>query len=121
MKPDPTPSDGMPPNGSADGLAPPGVILTTAGLSCEATSMTAEDSLIVTGCVPPVAMALPTFEGAGCANAPVRSSTRTVPPEAITADRSDAAITVPSPGPERRAGTTGVAAGTPPGGVGAEA
>src|SRR5436309_15881580 len=102
MKPEPTPSAGTPPNGSVE--APPVVILTTAGLSFAATSMTAEDSLMVTGCVPPVAVALPTDDvGTGRSSAPVRSRTRTVPPDAMTADSSEAATTVARPGPDRTA------------------
>src|SRR3954447_22437118 len=117
MKPEPTPSAGTPPNGSVD--APPVVILTTAGLSFDATSMTAEDSLMVTGCVPLVAVALPTDDvGTGRSKAPERSRTRTVPPEATTADRSEAATTVPRPGPERR--TLVAATGTGSGATGAE-
>src|SRR3954447_21936406 len=112
IRPEPTPAAGTPPNGSVE--APPVVILTTAGLSLAATSMTAEDSLMVTGCVPPVAVALPTDDdGTGRSNAPERSRTSTVPPEATTADSSEAATIVARPGPDRRAlvGTTGTGSG----------
>src|SRR4051794_37960341 len=101
MKPEPTPVSGTLPNGSVD--VPLVVILTTAGLSFDATSMTADDSLMVTGWVLPVVLTWPTVdEGAGLSNAPARSRTSTVPVEATTADSSEAAITVPMPGPARR-------------------
>src|SRR6187397_2415094 len=113
MKPEPTPVAGTPPNGSVVSPPLPVVILTTAGPSLAATSITADDSSIVTGCVPPVVVALPIEAGGtGWSKAPLRSSTSTVPPDATTADRSDAAITVPRPGPWRRGltGAAGVAA-----------
>src|SRR5262245_53632076 len=110
MTPEPTPC-WRAPVGSVESAAPV-VILTTAGLSFAATSMTADDSLRVTCCCEPaVGVALPTVEDwTGRSKAPARSRTSTVPAEATTADRSDAAMTVGSPGPERRSRTTGAVA-----------
>jgi hypothetical protein len=114
MKPEPTPVSGTLPKGSV--VVPLVVILTTAGLSLVATSMTADDSLTVTCWVPPMVVAGPTFDdGAGLSNAPARSSTSTVPVEATTADRREAAMTVPMPGPARwlcDAGAGAAAAGS---------
>ncbi len=57
MTPEPTPSEGTLPNGSA--VWPSVVIFTTAGPTLAAASMIADDSLIVIGSVPAVAWALP--------------------------------------------------------------
>src|SRR5690242_11695835 len=102
MKPEPTPVSGTAPSGSV--VVPAVVIFTTAGLSLAATSMTADDSLIETGCwLLPIVLPEPTVEvGTGLSNAPARSRTSTVPVDATTADRSEAAMTVPIPGPALR-------------------
>ena len=66
--------------------------------------MTADDSLIETGTwLLPTVLPAPTVEvGTGLSKAPDRSRTSTVPVDATTADRSDAAMTVPMPGPDLR-------------------
>ena len=119
MKPEPTPSDGTVPNGSV--VVPSVVIFTTAGPTLAAASMTAEDSLMVTGWVP-VVWPLPMPDVcAGRLKTPCWPSTATVPPEARTADRADATITVPTPAPRRwrdglrsiGAAGRGTAAGSP--------
>src|SRR6266446_6058649 len=114
MRPEPTPSDGIAPFGSKNGLcgsklglfgstvaAPPVsvVVRTTAGPALAATLMIADDSSLVTCCFPAVADTA--FElGAGAAgrsSAPVALRATKVPPEARTADRSAADRTTPVP------------------------
>src|SRR5512141_2063648 len=116
MTPEPTPSVGTLPNGSV--VVPSVVILTTAGLSLAATSMTADDSSIWTGCVLPVVVPVPVVVWTTVrSNAPARSRTATVPPDATTADSNDAATIVPSPGPPRRVARVGLTAYAGGGGV----
>ena len=116
MTPEPMPSVGTFPNGSL--LWPSTVILTTAGLTLAATSITADDSSIVTGVVSPVVVPRPVVAGATVrSKAPLRSSTTTVPLEASTADSMDAARIVPTPGPPRRRGWAGPGTWTGGGGV----
>src|SRR5919204_2780277 len=93
MTPEPTPVAGtVKPSKSP---APATDIRTTAGLTRDAASMTADDSSMWTGCCDVVVAVL--AAGAivpGCrSRAPVLLSHRTVPPDAITAVRSDVATT----------------------------
>src|SRR5512143_385589 len=109
MTPEPTPVSGtVPPNGSV--VTPVAVIRTTAGLTFAAALTTAEESSTgigpcVEGTTGWLAAGLPVRS-----SAPVPSRTRTVPPEASTAESRAAARIVPAPGPPRpvpRFGDTG--------------
>src|SRR5260370_21606165 len=96
MIPEPTPCSGIvPPSGSV--VVPVSVIRTTAGLTLLAASMIAEDSSTATG-----TLLAEIFAGAAAGVlrapiAPVPSSTRTVPPEASTADRTATPTSAPTP------------------------
>src|SRR5438045_366964 len=101
MIPDPTPVSGIvPPSWSVDW--PVAVIRTTAGRTFAATSMIADDSSRVTAWWFEAWAPLPPA-GPARFSAPVASRTRTVPPEARTADRTAAVTMVRTP-PMGRAG-----------------
>ena len=118
MIPEPTPSVGTLPKGSVPW--PSTVILTTAGPTFAAASMTAEDSSMVTGCWPMTCCTEPAPDAAaGRSRAPVLSRISTVPPDARTADRSDAARTVPTPVPPRRCAGAAEVSGATGGATGA--
>src|SRR6187402_2794251 len=97
MTPEPTPVSGMAPD--ASGVVPPTVIRTTAGLTLAATSMVAEDSSMVTGLVVPTLLPWPVvgMKAPPRSSAPLAPRTRTVPPAARTADRSETARIEPIP------------------------
>src|SRR4029079_11760308 len=79
------------------GSTPSETIRTTAGPAFFATSMTADDSSIVTGWVTEVLFAFEGFVEAGGSSAPVAVSAAKVPPDARTAASSAAETIVPMP------------------------
>ena len=83
------------------GSTPSETIRTTAGPAFFATSMTADDSSIVTGWVTEVLFAFEGVVEAGRSSAPVAVSAANVPPDARTAARSAAETIVPMPLPDR--------------------
>src|SRR5688572_14895735 len=77
--------------------SPPVVIRTTAGLTAAATSMVAELSVIGRLLAPTVVPVGPARTGAGRSSPPVARRASTVPVEASTAERRDAARSVARP------------------------
>src|SRR5688500_16860738 len=76
---------------------PPVVIRTTAGLTAAATSMVAELSVMGRLVAPTVVPVGPAWTTAGRSSTPLARRARTVPLEASTADRTDAARRVARP------------------------
>ena len=120
MMPDPTPVAGMswPWKKPLPLLAWPWVtIVTIAGLTLSAAATAADDSSMVTACVPPVSWVgtvAATVAVAGLSRLPVATRMPYVPPAARTALRRDAATTGPTTPPRRRpsAGGAGVGVGS---------
>src|SRR4249919_426898 len=112
MTPEPTPVGGMTPRLPVS-VAPVTRILTTAGLTFDATAMVADDSSIATGWRAPALVDWGAVTAAtGRSRAPTALSARTVPPEARTADSSAAASNDPPlPSPRVVLVGTAVAAG----------
>src|SRR4249920_1391923 len=111
MTPEPTPVSGITPRSPPE--LPVTLIFTTAGLTLAATAMVADDSSMATGWTVPafVACGNPRLDAAGRSSAPAAPSARTVPPDARTADNSDAARIEPGRGRVRAVWATEVGAG----------
>src|SRR3954452_17436839 len=102
MTPEQTPVDGtvVPSNSPV----PWTVMRTTAGLTRADASMIADDSSIVTGCpgwLLEVCVPTGRIDWAGRPSTPVSARSAIVPPDASTADRTDARTTGPNPMPRR--------------------
>src|SRR3954454_18064425 len=112
MIPEPTPVVGMV-SPIASVLVPSTVIRTTAGVTLAATSMIADDSSSVTGCLAP--SVVPVVVAAGSvawrSSAPDAFRARNVPPDPRTPARIAARMTCPSGDVRRPRGATATVSG----------
>src|SRR3954462_11678497 len=105
MTPEPTPVEGTVVPSKFP--APCTVMRTTAGLTRADASMIADDSSMVTGCpgwLLEVWVPVGSVDAAGRPSAPVSLRIAIVPPDARTADSTDASTTGPNPTPRRATG-----------------